>query len=86
MRLMTASETRTHFRETLDRVVDDCEPVVVTRAAGKGEPVVMLSLREYESMVETAYLMSNPANARRLLDSIAELNAGKGEVHELIEP
>ena len=44
-----------------------------------------MSLEDYQSMEETTYLLRSPANARHLLESIAELEAGKGLVKELIE-
>jgi len=84
MRTMTASESRQRYKETLDRVVDDAEPVLVTRSGGR-ESVVIISQREYESLKETAYLLSSPASARRLMQSVAELDAGKGEPHDLLE-
>ncbi|ANS80085.1 YefM protein (antitoxin to YoeB) [Serinicoccus hydrothermalis] len=52
------------------------EEVVVTRAGH--EPVVIVSLADYESLRETAYLMRSPANARRLLDAMERLEAGGG--------
>ena len=64
-------------------MVDDREEVVITRAGH--EPVVIVSLEEYESLRETAYLMRSPANARRLLDAIERLEAGSGAEHELVE-
>ena len=67
----------------MDRVNDDHEPVIVTRANGK--PVVMVSLEDWASMDETTYLLSSPANRSELLASIAELKAGKGVVRDLIE-
>jgi antitoxin YefM len=51
----------------LDAVVNDREEVVITRAGH--EPVVIVSLDDFESLRETAYLMRSPANARRLLDA-----------------
>ena len=55
--------------------------VIVTR---QGKPsVVILSLEDYEALTETADLLRSPANARRLLDAIDELNAGKGREHAL---
>jgi antitoxin YefM len=45
----------------------------------------MLSLEDYESLEETAYLLRNPANARRLFDAIESLEAGNGQARELIE-
>jgi len=44
---------------------------------------VILSLADYESLKETAYLLQNPANARRLLASIERLDSGAGAEHEL---
>jgi len=81
MKTMTYSESRAKYAETLSRVVDDAEPVIVTR--GKKESVVIVSQREYESLVETAYLLRSPANARRLLGAIEQLEAGRGTVREL---
>ncbi|PAK58275.1 prevent-host-death protein, partial [Lentilactobacillus kefiri] len=49
------------------------------------EPAVILSLSEYESLQETAYLMRSPANARRLMESISRLEAGLGTEQQLIE-
>ncbi len=43
------------------------------------------SLEDYQAMEETVYLLRSPANARRLLESIAELEAGKGTVRQLAE-
>ncbi len=45
----------------------------------------MISLEDYQSMEETTYLLRSPANARNLLESIEELDTGKGIEHELIE-
>lgn len=83
MRTMTYSESRAHYAETLSAVVDDREEIVITRAGH--EPVVIVSLDEYESLKETAYLLRNPANARRLLSSIERLESGRGSVNDLTE-
>jgi antitoxin YefM len=63
-----------NYSEMLDAVVDDSEPAVVTRAGH--EPVVIISKRDYDSLVETTYLLRSPANAHRLLASINELEGG----------
>jgi antitoxin YefM len=84
MRTMTYSETRAHFAEVLNRVADDREEVVVTRSGR--EDVVIVSREDYESLRETAYLLRNPANARRLLAAISRLETGGGEVHDLADP
>jgi len=64
-------------------VVNDREEVVITRAGH--EPVVIVSLDDYEALKETAYLMRSPVNARRLLDAMERLEAGQGEQHDLID-
>lgn len=83
MRTVTYSESRANYASTLDAVLDDREEVIVTRA-GK-DPVVIVALDDYESLKETAYLLRNPANARRLLASIERLEAGQGAERELAE-
>ena len=83
MKTMSYSQSRAHYAEVLDSVVDDREEIVITRA-GK-EPVVIVSLDDYQSMKETAYLMRSPENARRLREAIDRLERGEGTVHELIE-
>jgi len=75
MHTLTYSAARARLSTTMAQVVNDRTPVVITR--GKHEPVVMLSLDDYTSMQETAYLLRNPHNAQRLLASIAQLDAGQ---------
>ncbi|MET0330468.1 MAG: type II toxin-antitoxin system Phd/YefM family antitoxin, partial [Dyella sp.] len=53
--------------------------------SGKQQSVVMLSLDDYKAMEETAYLLRSPKNAKRLLESIAQLEAGRGQARELAE-
>ncbi|KPI09462.1 prevent-host-death family protein [Actinobacteria bacterium OK074] len=81
MKTMTYSESRARYAEVLNAVTDDREEVVITRAGH--DPVVIVSLEDYESLKETAYLLRSPANARRLLASIDELENGGGTVREL---
>lgn len=83
MRTMSYTESRARYAEVLDSVVDDREEIVITRAGH--EPVVIVSLADFESLRETAYLMRSPANARRLLDAMERLESGAGEAHDLIE-
>jgi len=59
----------------MDKVCNDHDPVIITR--NRDQAVVMMSLEDYSSLEETAYLMRSPANARRLLESIAEIEKGK---------
>lgn len=83
MKTMSYNESRARYAEVLDSVTDDREEVVITRAGH--EPVVIVSLADYESLRETAYLMRSPANARRLLDAMERLEAGRGQARELLE-
>jgi antitoxin YefM len=83
VKTMTYSESRAHYAETLNAVVDDREEVVITRAGH--EPVVIVALADYESLKETAYLLRSPENARRLLASIDRLEHGGGIERDLLE-
>ena len=83
MKTMTYSESRAHYAEVLDSVVNDREEVVITRAGH--EPAVIVSLAEYQSLKETDYLMRNPVNARHLLGAIERLESGRGSEHTLVE-
>lgn len=82
MKTISYTESRARYAEVLDQVINDREEVVVTRAGH--EPVVIVSLEDFESMRETAYLMRSPANARRLFDAMERLESGGGESRDLI--
>ena len=71
MKTLSYTESRARYAEVLDAVVDDREEVVITRAGH--DPVVIVSLEDYEALKETAYLMRSPANARRLLAATERL-------------
>lgn len=83
LKTLSSTELRANLSAVMDQVNDDHEPVIVTRA--KGRPVVLVSLEDWASMDETAYLMASPANAKRLLEAIRELEAGKGIQRDLID-
>ncbi|MDO5677728.1 MAG: type II toxin-antitoxin system prevent-host-death family antitoxin [Propionibacteriaceae bacterium] len=83
MKTMSYTESRARYAEVLDSVIDNREEIVITRAGH--EPVVIVSLADFESLRETAYLMRSPANARRLLDAMERLESGAGEPHELLD-
>jgi antitoxin YefM len=84
----TTHVTYTDFRERLaaymDQVWDSRAPLHVTRQGGRA--VVVMSEDEFDGWMETVHLLRSPANARRLLESIAAANAGKLDEHDLIEP
>lgn len=83
MKTMSYTESRARYAEVLDAVVNDREEVVITRSGH--EPVVIVSLADFESLRETAYLMRSPTNARRLLDAMERLESGEGESHDLVD-
>ena len=83
MNTISYSAFRAHLAETLNKVNEDHTPVIITRQ--NGQPAVVMSLEDYKSYEETAYLMASPKNAERLNQSIAEIEAGQATEHELIE-
>lgn len=83
MDAISYTAARANLAKTMEKVCEDHDPVIITRR--REAPVVMISLEDYQAMEETAYLLRTPANARRLLESIAELEAGNGIERELIE-
>lgn len=83
MNAITYSSARENLARTISEVCQNHDPVIITK---KGvESVVMMSLEDYESMKESNYLLRSPKNARRLLESIQQLEAGKGKARELPE-
>lgn len=75
METMSYTAVRSNLAKTLDRVCRDHNPVLLTRRDAPA--VVMLSLADYRSMEETAYLLRSPTNAARLAEAIAEIEAGR---------
>ena len=76
MNVISLSELRANMAKHFDRVEQDHDELIVTRQ--NREPMVVMSLSDFEGWKETMYLLSNPANANMLRKSIAELDAGKG--------
>jgi antitoxin YefM len=81
MDAITYTTARANLANTMDRVCNDHEALIITRNGEQS--VVMLSLDDYKALEETAYLLRTPANARRLLAAAAQLNAGKGTERKL---
>jgi antitoxin YefM len=67
----------------MEKVCDDHAPIIITRKNQRS--VVLLSLEDYQALEETAYLLRSPKNARRLLESVVELESGGGTERELVE-
>jgi antitoxin YefM len=75
------SEFRTDLKKYLDSVEDNNETLIIKRKTGKG--AVVISLDEYNSMMETLHLLSSKKNADRLYESIQQLRSGKTRRPEL---
>lgn len=82
MKTVTYTAARATLARTMDEVTEDRAPVLITRQ--KGEPVVMMSLADYEALEETAYLLKSPANAERLLRSMKDARANKAVARTLL--
>ena len=83
MDAISYSAARNNLAKTMEKVCEDHAPVIITRK--QASAVVMMSLADYEALQETAYLLRSPENARRLLESIVELERGGGRIRELAE-
>lgn len=83
MRTLSSTDLRANLSSVMDRVNDDHEPVIVTRA--KGKPVVMVSLEDWASMDETTYLTASPANKPALYRAIAEWKSGAPGIVKTME-
>jgi antitoxin YefM len=81
MKAITYTEARETLSDTMNRVCEDHNPVVITKRRNKS--VVMMALDDYEALVETSYLLRSPRNAQRLLESIQQLEEGRGSQREL---
>jgi antitoxin YefM len=82
MDAITYTSARQNLAKTMGKVCRDHAPVIVTRKSGNS--VVIMSLEDYEALEETAYLLRSPKNTRRLMESIAQLENGKGTEKELV--
>ena len=81
MDAITYPSARANLARTMDRVCENHEALIITRNGEQS--VVMLALVDYQSLEETAYLLRNPANAKRVLSATAQLGAGKGVERKL---
>jgi antitoxin YefM len=83
MKTKTYTHLRANLAQSMEEVCDDHVPTIITRQNAK--PVVMMSLEDYRSLEETSYLLRSPANARRLSESIADIDAGNADEKALME-
>ena len=83
MKAITYTNARQNLAKTMENVCNDHAPVIITRKTT--DSVVIMSLEDYEALEETAYLLRSPKNTKRLLESITQLENGKGTERELME-
>lgn len=83
METITYTSARQNFSKTMDKVWDDHAPILITRQNEK--PVVMMSLEDFNSLEETAYLLKSPKNAALLAKAIEDIEAGMYRARTLIE-
>lgn len=84
MDAITLKRARKELQTLVERVNEDAEPTIICGEGG--ERAVLMSLDEFNAWQETLYLLSNPANAERLRESIAQVQAGKTVERKLIDP
>ena len=83
MNAVNYSDLRRNLKGYMDKVYDDQETLIVTRK--NNENVVLISIDEYNSLLETNYLLSNEANAKHLTESLRSARNGEAAEHELID-
>ena len=83
MDAISYTTVRANLAQTMDRVCEDHEPLIITR--NRQQSVVMISLEDYKALEETAYLLRAPKNAKRLLEAIASLESSQGQERSLAE-
>ena len=81
MSTLSYTAARENLAATMDQVCDNHEPVVITRQQQRS--VVILSLEDFKALEETAYLLRNSANARRLLAATKQLDSRKGKSRKI---
>lgn len=81
MKAITYTAARERLASTIDRVCNDRDPVIITRK--RNQSVVMISLEDYEALEETAYLLRSPANAKRLISALENLEKGNLETRNI---
>lgn len=80
---ITYTAARQNLAQTMNQVCDSHDAVIITRQGG--EAVVMMPLSDYNAIMETSYLLSNPSNAQNLREAIFAVRQGRLEAHALIE-
>lgn len=83
MDAISYTTARNNLAKTIDKVNEDHAPVIITRQ--KGKSAVLISLDDFNAYEETAYLLRNPKNAERLLQSVQAVEKGQYRERGLTE-
>ena len=83
MQVISYTDARNTLKAVIDQVIDDQAPTLIHRREGGN--AVLMSEQAYSSMQETLYLLSNPANARALMRSVAQAKEGKAKARKLLD-
>lgn len=83
MKAISYTTARQNLAKTMEQVCQDHAPIIITRKTN--DSVVIMSLEDYTALQETAYLLRSPINTKRLIESIAQLENGKGTERELFD-
>jgi antitoxin YefM len=83
MKAISYTAARQNLAKTMENVCKDHDPIIITRRTT--DSVVLMSLEDYESLAETAYLLRSPKNTRRLIESIVQLEGDQGTERELLD-
>ncbi len=83
MKVISFSDARNKLKSVLDQVVNDADYTIITRRGG--EDAVVMSLDQFNGLMETVHLLKSPANAAHLSKSIQQYRAGKTKQHGISE-
>ena len=83
MRVVNFSDARNRLKNVLDQVVEDADYTVISRR--DAEDAVVMSLEQFNSLMETVHLLKSPANAAHLAKSIDQYRSGKTQRHGLTD-
>lgn len=84
MRIINFSDARASLKDVIDQVVEDADVTVISRR--DAPDAVVMSYDHYSSLMETVHLLSSPANAAHLAESIEQLRKSEAQRRELLDP
>ena len=82
MRVVNFTEARSHLKSVLDQVASDADYTIISRR--DAEDAVVMSIDQFNGLIETVHLLKSPANAKHLANSIEQYRSGKSEEHDII--